>query len=130
MIFSNSSFLWFKTPSLTEIVFLAASNTFTFSANSSFASRIFFSLNLISKPCISISLLMASNSRLFFTLSLCVSYLASKASLSLIAAFLASMYSVIPLISSSILVCLFTKPCTSSSKSFTSIGNSPRRILI
>ena len=49
----------------------------------------------------SISLLIPSNSRLFFTLSLCFSYFFTNAWASLIASFFCSINSVMPLISSS-----------------------------
>ena len=128
MIFSNSAFFVASTPSLAAIFFFALSNTTAFSAISSVASLICFSASFTSSCCISISLLIASNSLLFFTLALCLSYFLTRASASLIAALRCSINSVTPFISSSIRVWRECKPVISSSRSATSIGNSPFRI--
>ena len=128
MIFSSSPFLFVNTFSLLAIPLFAFSKVSAFSAISSLASLICFSQSFTSSCCISISLLIASNSRLFFTFSLCFSYFFINAWASLIASFFFSINSFTPLTSSSILTLRACNPWISSSRSFTSIGNSPFRI--
>ncbi len=128
MILSSSPFLCSRFFSLLPIDFFTFSSCSLFSACSSVASLMCFSASFISSPCISISLLMASNSRLFFTFSLCFSYFFNNACDSLMASLRPSINSWIPLISSSTRVNLLCRPSNSSSRSFTSSGNSPLRI--
>ena len=125
IIFSSSLFLPFKFASFVDTAFFATSSCLPFSAISSVASLMCFSASFTSKVCISISLLIASNSRLFFTLSLCFSYFFIRSPDSFIVFFFCSMNCCIPFISSSIRFWRACKPSISSSRSLTSIGNSP-----
>src|ERR1035437_4517393 len=97
IIFSSSPFLPFKLVYFVETAFFATSSCLPFSAISSVASLMCFSASFTSSVCISISLLIASNLRLFFTLSLCFSYFFIKSCDSFIAAFFCSINCCIPL---------------------------------
>ena len=95
-----------------------------------FDSFAFFSFNLISNSWNSTSLAKDSNSRLFRTLFCCSLYFVIAVSESLDPCLRSEISVSISLISSLIFAILVVKPRTSSSKSWTSNGSSPRIVLI
>lgn len=129
-IASNSPFLWAKCASCLANFSLVLSITSFFWAILALYSLILFSDNWISSSWYSISLDKESNSRLLRTFFCCSSYLVIKFLDSSIANFLLLMSVSKFLTSSAKLESLLFNPATSSSKSSTSKGNSPRTFLI
>ena len=126
MMVSSSSFLLLRSMLRSSRSFFDSSSISFFAAESAVNSFILFSASCISSWRYSISLLSDSNSRLFFTCICCSSYFLIPSLASLMSCFFEEIMVFTSFISSSRLVILVSSPATSSSRSFTSIGSSPR----